>query len=42
MSKILRGVVAGWGAKQAGCGCFGTVVLFLLLWWVLGYMAIFQ
>ncbi len=42
MSKILRGLVAGYGAKQAGCGCFGTVVLFFFLWWILGGIAIFQ
>jgi hypothetical protein len=42
MSKLLRGVVAGWGAKKMGCGCFGTVLMFLFLWWVLGSFDIFR
>ena len=32
MSKLLRGVVAGYGAKKLGGGCFSTVIIFLLLW----------
>jgi hypothetical protein len=36
MSKLLRGAVAGYGAKKmGGCGCLG-VLIFLLLWWALG------
>ena len=36
MSKILRGIVAGWGAKKmGGCGC-GGLVLFVILWYLLG------
>lgn len=42
MSKILRGFAAGWGAKQWGGGCLGTVVLFVVLWWALGHFAIFR
>lgn len=42
MSKLLRGVVAGWGAKQSGCGCVGTVIVFGILWAVLGNFQIFQ
>jgi hypothetical protein len=34
--KLLRALVAGWGAKQAGLGCFGTIVVFVILYWVLG------
>lgn len=37
MSKLLRGLVAGYGAKKLGGGCFSTVLIFLLLWWLLGY-----
>jgi len=36
MSKILRGLAAGYGAKKLGGGCFSTVLIFLILWWVLG------
>jgi hypothetical protein len=42
MSKILRGIAAGWGAKKLGGGCFTTVLIFLLLWWLLGNFGVFQ
>jgi hypothetical protein len=42
MSKLLRGLAAGWGAKKMGCGCFGTVIMFFILWWVLGHFQIFR
>lgn len=42
MSKILRGVVAGVGARKSGCGCIGTVVMFFILWTLLGNFRIFQ
>ena len=37
MSKLLRGLVAGYGAKKLGGGCVSTVLVFILLWWLLGY-----
>lgn len=37
MSKLLRGAVAGWGASKIGGGCFSTVLVFVLLWWLLGH-----
>lgn len=42
MSKLLRGLAAGWGAKKLGGGCISTIVIFLLLWWLLGGLKIFQ
>jgi len=44
MSKLLRAVVAGYGAKKlgGGCGCVGVLVVFVLLWWLLGQFGIFQ
>ncbi len=42
MSKILRGIAAGWGAKKLGGGCFTTVLIFLLLWWLLGNFRVFK
>lgn len=46
MSKLLRGVAAGWGAnflgRRMGCGCFGTIVLFIILWWFLGHFGVFR
>lgn len=37
MSKLLRTAVAGYGASKLGGGCFGTVLVFGLLWFLLGY-----
>lgn len=42
MSKLLRGLAAGWGAKKLGGGCFTTILVFLLLWWLLGSVGIFK
>jgi hypothetical protein len=42
MSKLLRGVAAGYGAKKLGGGCFSTVLIFLVLWWVLGHFNVFR
>lgn len=42
MSKLLRGVFAGWGASKLGGGCMGTVIVFLVLWWLLGHFQLFQ
>ena len=36
MSKLLRGCLAGWGASKLGGGCLGTVVVFIILYWLLG------
>ena len=42
MSKLLRGLAAGYGAKKLGGACFTTVLIFLLLWWALGGIDIFK
>lgn len=42
MSKLLRGIAAGWGAKKLGGGCISTILIFLLLWWLLGGLEIFR
>ncbi|MEO7362105.1 MAG: hypothetical protein ABI120_17375 [Gemmatimonadaceae bacterium] len=42
MSKLLRGVAAGWGAKKLGGGCFTTVLVFVILWYVLGNFGLFK
>jgi hypothetical protein len=36
MSKLVRALVAGYGAKKLGGGCFSTVLIFILLFWLLG------
>lgn len=42
MSKLLRAIVAGYGAKKLGGGCLSTVLVFLLLWWLLSYCDVMQ
>ena len=42
MSKLLRGAVAGAGAWKLGGGFIGTILLFILLWVVLGNFDIFK
>ena len=42
MSKLLRALVAGWGAKKLGGGCLTTILIFLLLWWLLGNFEVFR
>jgi hypothetical protein len=42
MSKVLRGLAAGYGAKKLGGGCFSTVLVFILLWWLLGHFGVFR
>jgi hypothetical protein len=42
MSKLLRGFVAGAGAWKWGGGCLSTIIIFILLWWILGNFNIFQ
>ena len=42
VSKLLRGVAAGWGAKKLGGGCLSTVIVFVVLWYLLGHFDIFR
>jgi hypothetical protein len=42
MSKLLRAAAAGYGAKKLGGGCFSTILIFILLWWLLGHFGIFR
>lgn len=37
MNNIFRGLIAGYGAKKLGGGCFGTIIVFILIWVALGY-----
>jgi hypothetical protein len=36
MNNLLRGLIAGYGAKKLGGGCLGTVLVFILIWVALG------
>lgn len=42
MNKILKAILAGWGAKKlgGGCGCFGIIVVFIILWFLLGLLGL--
>ena len=36
MNNLFRGLLAGYGASKLGGGCFGTVIVFILIWVLLG------
>lgn len=36
MKGPLRGILAGLGAWKLGGGCFSTIVVFVILYWLLG------
>ena len=36
MNNLFRGLLAGYGAKKLGGGCFSTVLVFIILWVLLG------
>ncbi|MEO6000863.1 MAG: hypothetical protein ABIN89_28710 [Chitinophagaceae bacterium] len=37
MNNIFRGLIAGYGAKKLGGGCFSTIIVFLVIWYALGH-----
>jgi len=36
MSGLFRGALAGYGAMKLGSGCFGTILVFLAIWFLIG------
>jgi hypothetical protein len=36
MNKLFRALIAGYGAKKLGGGCFSTVLIFVILYYLLG------
>lgn len=36
MNKFFRLLIAGYGAKKLGGGCFGTIIVFILIYVALG------
>ena len=36
MPNWLRALIAGYGAKKLGGGCISTIVIFFVLYWLLG------
>ena len=36
MNNIFKGLIASYGAMKLGGGCFGTIVVFIIIWVLLG------
>ncbi len=36
MNNLVRGLLAGYGAKKLGGGCLGTIAVFFIIYWLLG------
>jgi hypothetical protein len=36
MNNWLRGLLAGYGAWKLGGGCLSTILIFIVLWYLLG------
>jgi hypothetical protein len=36
MSGLLKGGLAGFGAMKLGGGCFSTIIIFIIIFWLLG------
>ncbi|WP_369754114.1 hypothetical protein [Flavobacterium sp. WC2409] len=36
MNGFFKTILAGYGAKKLGGGCFGTILIFIILYWILG------
>lgn len=32
MNNIFKGLIAGYGAKKLGGGCFGTILVFVIIY----------
>lgn len=41
MKNLVRAIIAAIGAKKIGggrCGCIGTIIVFIILYWLLGFV----
>lgn len=38
MNGFFKALIAGWGAKKMGFGCVGTIVVFVILYYILGHL----
>ncbi|MBL4677432.1 hypothetical protein [Mucilaginibacter conchicola] len=36
MNKFFRALIAAWGAKKLGGGCLSTIVIFIIIYTLLG------
>lgn len=37
MNNFIKTLIAGYGAKKLGGGCFSTVLIFIVIFYALGY-----
>ena len=38
MNGFFKTLIAGYGAKKLGGGCLGTIVVFIIIYYLLGYL----
>jgi len=36
MNNLFKTLIAGYGAKKLGGGCFSTILIFVVIYWALG------
>ncbi len=36
MNGFFKAILAGWGAKKLGGGCLGTIIVFIIIYYLLG------
>lgn len=36
MNKFFRAIIAAWGAKKLGGGCLSTIIIFIIIYMMLG------
>lgn len=36
MNSFFKGIIAAWGAKKLGGGCFSTIIIFIIIYTLLG------
>ncbi len=36
MNKLIRALIAGYGAKKLGGGCISTIIIFIVIYYALG------
>ena len=36
MNNFFKTIIAGYGAKKLGGGCFSTILIFFVIYWALG------
>lgn len=36
MNSFFKTLIAGYGAKKLGGGCLGMIIIFIIIYWLLG------